>query len=338
MDVNSEAPDFDHIFTNVLCLHHKFLKEAHKSFDRLRRTRRKILAERISAEARCVSLFGASGAGKSKVVRSYMNGPVIDYCVKAGLFPPGTSRNIVAELQRKVIYVSVSGASTLTSLLEDLLRAYGDPRPQRGKNGEKMQRILCYIKEFGTELIIFDEMNHLKIGSSSASQAAEATRVHNTLKDFLLRGCPVVFTGTEEAKSKVFSDRQIRDRCVKQLFIGPLSAAKPGHFEDYTEFCGLLGLELKRLGIFPERSNFIEKRTVAALFEASGRYYGHTTSIVALACEFAYEEGATKVEWDHLSAAADEYTVFNGLCRYNPFTRKRPEAKTRAEVKEQLDA
>ncbi len=323
MDMTSEAPDFDHIFTNVLCLHHKFLTEAHKWFDRLRNTRRKIIAEGISAEARCCSLFAISGAGKSKVVRSYMNGPVIDYCLEVGLFPPSTPRNTVAQLQRKVIYVSVSGASTLTSLLEDLLRAFGDPRPQRGTNGAKMDRLLTYIREFGTELIIFDEMNHLKIGSSSATQAAEATRVHNTLKDFLLGGCPIVFTGTVEAKNKVFSDPQIRDRCVKQLFIGPLNSGKPDQYLDYSDFVGRLGLELKRLGIFPERSNFMDKRTVAALFEASGRYYGHTTNIVALACNFAYEQGSTTVDWSHLEMATDEYTMFNDLCDDNPFTRRR---------------
>lgn len=323
MDISSAEPDFDHLFTNVMCLHHVFLKEAYRWFDRLRSSRRRIIAEGYAAEAKCCTLFANTGAGKSKIVKSYVLGPVVDYCYQQKLFTLDTPRHIVAELQRKVIYISVSGTATLMSLLEDLLRAFGDPRPERGGLGVKKQRILNYIKEFGTELLIFDEMNHLKIGSSSATVRTEATRVHNTLKDFLLGGCPVVFTGTEEAETKVFSDRQIKDRCAKRLFVGPLKSDEKKHYESYREFCGLLGLELKRLGIFPERSNFLHPLTVAALFEASGRYYGHTTNLVAEASRLAYEDGATRVEWDHLSRAAEEYTLFNNLCRDNPFTRKR---------------
>ncbi|MBY3568952.1 TniB family NTP-binding protein [Rhizobium laguerreae] len=332
MDLSSTEPDFDYLFTNVMCLHHVFLKEAYAWFDRLRATRRRIIAEGYGAEAKCCTLFAKTGAGKSKIVKSYVSGPVVDYCYDQKLFTRDTPRDVVAALQRKVMYVSVSGTATLMSLLEDLLRAFGDPRPQRGNLGSKKERILNYIREFGTELLIFDEMNHLKIGSSNASMRSEATRVHNTLKDFLLGGCPIIFAGTEEAETKVFSDLQIRDRCVKQLFLGPLLSGNAKHYESYKEFCGLLGLELKRLGIFPDRSNFLHPRTVAALFEASGKYYGHTANIIAEASRLAYEEGVTKVEWDHLSRAADEYTVFNRLCRDNPFTRGRPasEAETKS--------
>ncbi len=334
MDMSSTEPDFDYLFTNVMCLHHVFLKEAYSWFERLRATRRRIIAEGYSAEAKCCTLFAKTGAGKSKIVKSYVSGPVVDYCYEQKLFTPDTPRNVVAALQRKVIYISVSGTSTLMSLLEDLLRAFGDPKPERGGLGAKKQRILTYIKENSTELLIFDEMNHLKIGSSSARMRSEATRVHNTLKDFLLGGCPIIFTGTEEAEKKVFSDLQIRNRCVKQLFLGPLVSGDTKHLESYREFCGLLGLELKRLGIFRERSNFLHPKTVAALFEASGRYYGHTANIIAEASRLAYEDGASRVEWDHLARAADEYTVFNKLCRDNPFRRaryKRAEAEN-AEV------
>ncbi|MEH7847238.1 TniB family NTP-binding protein [Rhizobium laguerreae] len=324
MTFSSAAPDFDYLFTNVMCLEHIFLSKAHKCFNKLRKTRRKIISgEFYGAEAKCASLFAETQAGKTKIVTSYVNGPVVDYCYEVGLFPPDTPRGVVAQLQRKVIYVAVSGTSTLVSLLEDLLRAFGDPRPEKGTLGQKKQRILTYIKEFGTELLIFDEMNHLKIGASSGTVQSEATRVHNTLKDFLLGGCPVVFVGTAEAEKKVFSDLQIRARCVDRLFLGPLVSGNATHYESYRQYCALLGLELKRLGIFPERSNFANPLTVAALFEASGKYYGHTTTLIAIAARLAYEEGATKVEWQHLAAAADEYTMFNKLCKDNPFTRKK---------------
>ncbi|MGG6895868.1 TniB family NTP-binding protein [Rhizobium sp. BR 315] len=327
MDASSALDELDFFFKNM-GIRHLFMKRAHQCFDRLRASRRRIISgEGFATEANCATLFAGTQSGKSTTVREYMRASVVDYCYEIGLFPPDTPRNVVVQLQRKVIYVSVSGTSTLMSLLEDILRAFGDPKPQRGTQGNKKERILNYITEFGTELLIFDEMNHLKIGAQLGSIHNEATRVHNTLKDFLLGGCPVVFVGTAEAEKKVFSDLQIRARCKDRLFIGPLKWNDKEHQATYKEYCALLGLELKSLGLFPARSNFITGATPRCLFFASGGYFGHTTNIVALAARYALEEGAENVGWRHLSAAAAEYAIFNGLAKYNLFEREELEQK-----------
>lgn len=321
MDTSSAMEDFDYIFESM-ALPHAFMDRAHAWFDKLRATRRRILAgELYAAEAKCVSIFADTQAGKSTIIRDYVARKVVDECYELGLFPKDTPRNVVAKLQRKVIHISVSGTSTLMSLLEDILRAFGDPRPEAGQLGPKKQRILVFLREFETELLVFDEMNHLQIGSSSSTRHQEATRVHNTLKDFLLGGCPIVFTGTAEAEKKVFSDMQIRSRCRKRLFIGPLVLTKKDHYRAYREYCGLLGLELVKLGLLTKRSIFIQKDTLICLFQASGGFLGHTTNIVQLATRFAIEEGADCVEWRHLSEASGEYTIFNRLQTYNPFER-----------------
>ncbi|OJY67801.1 ATP-binding protein [Rhizobium sp. 60-20] len=339
MDASSALDELDFFFKDM-GIHHLFMKKAHLCFDRLRASRRKIISgQGFATEANCATLFAGTQSGKSTTVREYMRGAVVDYCLETGLFPEGTPRNLVVQLQRKVIYVSVSGTSTLTSLLEDILRAFGDPKPQRGTQGHKKERILNYIWEFGTELLIFDEMNHLKIGAKSGSIHMEATRVHNTLKDFLLGGCPVVFVGTGEAEGKVFSDLQIRARCKERLFIGPLTWKNKAHQSAYKEFCALLGLELKSLGLFPVRSNFLTRAIPRCLFFASGGYFGHTTNIVALAARYALEEGADNVGWEHLKAASAEYTIFNGLAKYNPFEREeREQEQLKAASTEMLDA
>ncbi|WP_431674491.1 TniB family NTP-binding protein [Rhizobium leguminosarum] len=317
--MTSTVDELEHVFKN-LRIEHAFMKQAHKTFDALRSARRRIMEKTvIGNEARCATLFADTQSGKTTIVSSYVERNTVDYCYEIGLFAPDTPRIAVALLQKVVVHISVSGTSTLMSLLEDILRAYNDPCPETGNLGNKKHRVLNYINEFRTELLIFDEMNHLRIGAASINARSEATRVHNTLKDLLLGGCPVVFVGTSEARKKVFLDKQIRARCIKQLFLGPLNFKNPKHRDAFNEFVGLIGLHLQRSGLLAERSNFINKDVAARLFVASGGYFGHAANLIERAALYAIEDGAARVEFDHLRAAADDYTVFNELATSNPF-------------------
>ncbi|ANP86051.1 TniB family NTP-binding protein [Rhizobium leguminosarum] len=319
MDTRSATNTIAFAFQSMR-IEHTFMKKAHLCFDGLRETRRQILNIGLGGyEAKCVTLFADTQSGKTTILKAYLEKNVVDRCYDVGLFSREVPRTLVAALQRVVVRVSVSGTSTLMSLLEDILRAYGDPRPETGNMGSKKHRIFRYMQEFRTELLIFDEMNHLRIGARGLYQSAEATRVHNVLKDFLLGGCPIVFVGTTEAQAKVLSDFQIRARCVKSLFLGPLVYGNTEHRRAFTEYCGMLGINLMRSGLFSERSNFLEDDIVPRLFEAAGGYFGHASNIVELAAHYAKDEGAKRVERCHLSAAADDYSVLNKLATRNPF-------------------
>lgn len=68
----------------------------------------------------------------------------------------------------------------------------------------------------------------------------------------------------------MFLDKQIRARCIKQLFLGPLNYTKPKHRDAFKEYVGLIGLHLQRSGFLAERSNFINQDVLARLFVACG--------------------------------------------------------------------
>ncbi|NTI16095.1 AAA family ATPase [Agrobacterium rhizogenes] len=319
MSTTSPFDELERVFKN-LRIEHCFMNEAHQAFDNLRSTRRRIMENTsLSKEARCVTLFADTQSGKTTTVLAYLERNIVDYCYEIELFDRDTPRITVAALQRVVVHISVSGASTLMSLLEDILRAYGDPRPETGNLGSKKHRILNYINEFQTELLIFDEMNHLRIGAASIHARSEATRVHNTLKDFLIGGCPIVFVGTSEARRKVFLDKQIRARCAKQLFIGPLNFKNPTHRKAFEDYVGLLGLHLAASGLFKKRSNFVNEEVCPRLFIACGGYLGHAANLIERAAQYAIDEGASRVGFQHLVAATEDYTVFNGLAKFNSF-------------------
>ncbi|MFC0481126.1 ATP-binding protein [Gellertiella hungarica] len=311
--------DIDYVFS-TLRVEHIFMKKAHRRFDMLRHTRRQILnGTSLRDEAKCATLIADTQSGKSTIVKAYLERNVVDYCYSSGLFDRDTPASVVSRQQRIVVYVRVSGASTLMSLLEDILRAYKDPRPEYGNLGSKKHRVLNYIQQFRTELLIFDEMNHLRVGAPSINARVEAGRVHNTLKDFLLDGCPAVFVGTTQASEKILSEPQIRARCIEELFLGPLSFRKPEHHTAFKEYCGLFGLMLQRCGLFPERSNFIGDRTLACIYIACGGYLGHAANLFQRAAVYAIEDGSPRIEVRHLSDAADDYTLFNKLAASNPF-------------------
>ncbi len=297
---------------------HPLLKEAHREFDRLRQLRQKMLETGEDVEANCFGLFAESQAGKTVTVMAYLENQVVDYCYKNELFPRSMPRAEVVKAQRVVVYISITG-STLKSFFCDILRAYGDPRLDRGNISDLAFRVYNYIRRFNTELLIIDETQHLRIGAPVSSARLEATRVHNCLKDFLLSGFPLVFVGTEEAERKIMNDVQVGFRSCRKIAYRKLEFRLPEDRQVFEDYCGLLGLKLAQHKLFPKRSNFLAGDIVACLFEATGGYLGRVSRLVEAAAAYALEEGSDAVERHHLFKGCEDFSIANGLVRQNPF-------------------
>ncbi|WP_162246960.1 ATP-binding protein [Rhizobium sp. Root1220] len=299
-------------------IYHPLLLGAHKEFDKLRQLRRKMIETGIDVEANCFGLFGESQAGKSVTVASYLENQVVDYCYDTGLFDRSVPRIEVMEAQRVVVYISLTG-STLKSFYGDILRAYGDPRPERGNIGDLAYRVYNYIRRFKTELLIFDETQHLRIGAPVSFARLEAGRVHNSLKDFLLSGFPVVFVGTDEAEKRLMNEHQIGFRGCRKIPYRKLDFKLAEDRKIFEDYCGLIGVKLAEHGLFQKRSNFLAGDIVPCLFEATGGYLGRVSRLIEAAAGYALDEGATIVERRHLVLGCDEFSIGNGLITRNPF-------------------
>lgn len=275
-------------------------------------------------------LLADSQSGKSRTVRTYISKVVVDDCYERKIFGRDVPREDVLQRQRLVLHVTLSGGATVSSLLTDILKAFGDPAPSRGDVPERRNRVYTYLAFFGTELIIIDEVQHLSTPApvGPRTRKAEATHVQDNLKGFLLAGYPILFVGRPEARHKILSDEQVDLRVEEEIEFGPMSMTDPGKAKIYTDFVGRLGLHIMKHGIF-ENVDLLDGLIVPKLCTASHGRFGVTTMIVRHACNIAIAAGAPTITEKHLQAATDKLVRKKKFGTYNPFN---PERSKRREA------
>ena len=298
------------------------LSTAHRVFDRVREARREALSigGAVKIEGSTVTLFAKSHAGKTTILDYYLE----------KRFPDGIDpvRPDGPTPQRTVVAVMMNGVSTYKSFLRQILRSFHDPLPNEGDSDALLVRINNYINRFKTELLIFDEASNLRILKATDN---DATQTHNTLRGFPKLGCPIVISGTEEAREKIMSDHQLVS-LGDDVSISKLDEKNPEHIRHFAAYCAELGVCLKKHDLFPERSNFIAGNTVAHLFVASGGYRGRVSRLVERVAYIARDAGADRVEICHLEAATDSYSIANRIVSHNPFRENRPTRKGETRV------
>ncbi|MGO7832736.1 AAA family ATPase [Rhizobium johnstonii] len=299
-------------------INHPLLAPVHSAFDTLRQLRRKILQTGVRVEASAYGLFSVSQAGKTGAVLSYLENQVVDYCYEVGLFPRTISRYDVQISQRVVVVVTLTG-ETLISLYKDILEAYGDPRPEGSRIDPLATRVRAYINHFNTELLIFDETQHLRVAFSVSTAMLAAQKAHDRLKGFLLAGLPIVFVGIEVAEKKIMSDQQVGLRSFRNIPFPKLDYSKPGDRKVFEDFCGILGLKLAVHGLFRKRSNFLQGDLPSLIFESVDGYLGRAARLIEAAALRANDEDADCVERRHLSLGCEDFAIANKLISYNPF-------------------
>ncbi|KKZ86589.1 ATP-binding protein [Rhizobium phaseoli] len=264
-------------------------------------------------------LFAESQYGKSEAIKMYIETRVVDDCFARGLFPMTTSRERATELQKLVLHVSLPENTRIKSMMMWLLVALNDPQPARGTVEQQVHRAHKLMQLHRTELIVFDEVNHLRTPKNiAASTKDDAHSVHNHLKGLLIRGYPIMFVGIPEAEEKLFQERQIKRRMMHRVEPRVLEYRDDVQKAIFHDFCSDLSISLVEKGITEEFSNFISDDILAGLFEASGGLLGGVVRIVWKASELAFLDRSRRVERDHLSKAVSRIAV-GVFCDENPF-------------------
>lgn len=301
---------------------HPRMVKAHQAYDSLREMKR--LAP--YNPQRCAVLFAPTQSGKSKTVESYIETKIVDEVVAAGLFPPNMDRMLIAEQQRRALHVTLDGKATTKSLASAILRKFGDPHAARGTEPSLLGRVYAYMKNWETQILFLDEIQHLdhrQIEDKNTVQRASvalSSAVTDTLKTMLIRGLvPIVFIGVEEAKNMILGDPQISGRCLSQI---EFSSLRPDVFEErdiFTNYLGMLGVKLKEHRITAESSDLIIGDLPPNIHVVAGGRLGMASNFVAAACMVARERGAPAVLREHLSTAVFEWAIPMRLINYNPF-------------------
>lgn len=95
----------------------------------------------------CLHLVGETRTGKSCVVNDFL-----------AQYLPIRSRD---GLRRTVLYAAAPPKATVKAILEQFLKALGDPYWTRGTESNMTQRLLTLLEGVGCRMIILDEFQHL---------------------------------------------------------------------------------------------------------------------------------------------------------------------------------
>jgi len=289
------------------------LEAAHAILDDLRRSR-----SDVPGEQDFVTCFAPSQAGKSTIIRSYIEKRVVPDCIERGLFARGTPFRTIVENQHLVLHVTLNDKASKRSVASDILTALGDPTPARGSGDTLLQRAYDLCRKMGVELIVLDEVQHLQ--GKTPKDMCEGSSATNTLKVMLIRGLvPFVFMGTDAA-SALLEDKQFSFREAGSLNISELDLRSDEDYDTFQKYCGKTGIYLQEKGLFEERSNFVSSSTVDFLFEVSGGLLGIASRLMMHAAKNAWEKNARQVTVDHLEYATDVWAIRRlGLLNHNPF-------------------
>ncbi|QPB18545.1 ATP-binding protein [Rhizobium sp. 007] len=265
--------------------------------------------------------FADSGYGKSTIIRMYLERQVVNECYERGLFTRSTPRERVMDRQRLVLHVSLPSNTRMKGLMQKLLSALGDPRPDSGPNVDaQIYSAEKLMRQHKVELLIIDEVDHLRVPPPrSTTKRDEATSVHNHLKSLLIAGYPIMFVGIPEAHGKLFSEDQMLERDLYPISPDALDYANEKDFKLLMDFAADLGIILKEKGIMREWSDFLSGDTLQCFFLAGKGLLGSMVRLLWKAAEIAFEEGAMRVERTHLERATDMFAIRKKYIDYNPF-------------------
>ena len=214
----------------------------------------------------------------------------------------------------RVVYIEMKVAGTLNMLIRRILKKVGDPNWNKGNADDVRDRLEIAFEERKVELLIVDEVQHLK-GASKDKLA-----IADELKGLLDSGIvPVVFAGTEKAKEFFEENVELAGRLGDLLDLSPAKRGSRTDRKNFRDFCRALDQEISKAGIFETLSAIAEPHCLTALITASGGHLGRVFRIVTVAVEHALRREAEFVEVYDLDAAVQTFAIPRRYCTENPF-------------------
>lgn len=175
----------------------------HRSYDDIHQSMKEAYEEAVAASTSlvevaaptCMLIVGETRTGKSSVARDFF-----ETC-KRGRDKHG--------LSQAVLYATAPPEGTVKALLEQLLKALGDPHWSKGSRANMTHRLLTLLRGVGCRMIILDEFQHL----CDKGQRRRLVEASDWLKN-LVEGkeWALVAVGLPESLSVINANRQLKAR------------------------------------------------------------------------------------------------------------------------------
>lgn len=132
-----------------------------------------------------------------------------------------------------VVIVETPADATIKATLTALLRELGCPRPDRGTKESMMTRALTLLGELKTQLIVFDEFQHLLQTQTPKHRQSVIDFIKSLMNKTKI---PVVLSGLPEASLVIEADPQLKRRFAAVQQIREFSIHTELEFNYYRAF------------------------------------------------------------------------------------------------------
>ena len=242
---------------------------------------------------------GQSGSGKSFLAETY-----------AATFTPeaGLTRQCVP-----VLVAEVPSRPTVATVVAELLRAIGAPNARGGATEwRETDRLLHFIRELGTEIILLDEVNnfHDHAGQKVLTEFTDWVK-------YLQKKChlPIVMFGLPRSTSVILRNMQLRRRFFGRMSLAAFST-KPA--ASWREFRSVLTTLCDRTPV--AAVEYSDQLLARRFYYASSGLMDYLYKIINKALEIALRDGqgisqATLAEafatdvWDNCPADRNPFLI-----------------------------
>ncbi|MDY1550146.1 TniB family NTP-binding protein [Luteibacter sahnii] len=238
----------------------------------------------------CKIIVGETRTGKSAVVIDVVRACELDS-------ESGGQR-------QSIVYAIAPPKGTVKALLEQLLRALGDPHWARGTESNMTQRLLTMLRSVGCRMIIIDEFQHLGENGSGKLLYRTADWLKNLVEG---KEWALVAIGLPEAVSIIHANRQLVTR-----FDPPLVMPLFDWNDDYSrrQFKAVLRSFAVELAPF-ELPDLGERDTALRLYLATSGRIGLFVKLMDRAVKNAIRKGDPRIRLDDLAVAFEQSIWFS---------------------------
>lgn len=251
-------------------------------------------------------LSQASQAGKSRT----MNRLKVELAREreASGLPPNEYQVVIVELDQR---------TTVKQFYQEVLKALDDEFWNENVSAKLLeQRIADFVIRLDVELLIADEVQHLRRRTTDASE------VTDKLKVFCDRGiAAMVLVGDEDSVEFFRENSKLAVRLGRKLELPALDPKRSSaDAKLFKSFCMDLDKAIVDNGIFCELSGLASDAMLDSLLAVSGGHVGRVARLVETALPDAVWRGAEKIEAYDLSNATRDFAIENDWIDFDPFS------------------
>lgn len=253
---------------------------------------------RNTGMVRNLLVTGESGCGKTSLARAFkMQHP---------------KAHFAEQTVTPVLLVEVPSLGTVGAVAQAILRALGDPYPEKGRVADQTARIETLIRSCKTEMLILDEAQHIYDRGQRKTQYATADWIKTLINSIEI---PVVLFGIPRLENLLEVNVQLRRRFAAPM---ELSIGNPGDIEFLDANFDVINALAPTLPIPLSLRKITPADLTQRIYFATDGRVGYLKRLLSIALQAAWENEDDEINLDTLEHAFT-HLWREGVGSLNPF-------------------